>query len=71
MTYVAELGASFGGISQPLHYEIQAGDARAGPFAVKVQAVPLVVIEKVEYRYPPYTRLATKVLEDEGRVEGP
>lgn len=71
VTYVAELGASFGGISQPLHYEIHAGDAIAGPFAVKVQAVPLAVIERVEYRYPPYTRLATKVLEDDGRVKGP
>ncbi len=71
VAYVAELGKSFGGLVQPLHYYVDVGDATAGPFAVTIRAVPIVVVERVEYAYPAYTRLQNRVVEDEGRVEAP
>ncbi len=71
LTYFADLGKNFGGLVQPMHYFVEAGDAKAGPFAIKIQAVPLVLLEQVEYIYPAYTRLAPRVTEGDGRIEAP
>ncbi|MDZ4852711.1 MAG: hypothetical protein SGI77_25760 [Pirellulaceae bacterium] len=69
LTYELDFGKSFGGIVQPMHYSIEAGDAKAGPFAIKIQAIPLVLLEQVEYIYPAYMRLAPRVAEGDGRIE--
>jgi len=71
LSYGVELGKTFGGILQPMHYSIRAGDAVAGPFAIKVQAIPLSILEQVEYIYPEYTKLSPRSIESDGRIEGP
>ncbi len=71
LTYLCDLGASFGGIVQPLSYVIEAGDAKAGPFEIQVQAVPLVLVNAVEYHYPKYMQLKSRTVEADGRIEGP
>jgi len=69
--YKLEFGKSFGGIHQPLTYWIIAGDAKAGPFQVDIQVVPLVAIDQIELVYPPYTRLKSRTLIQQGQLEVP
>ncbi|MCY2975843.1 MAG: hypothetical protein NTW52_14400 [Planctomycetota bacterium] len=71
LSYRIELGKSFGGILQPMHYWVEAGDAIAGPFAIQVQAIPLSTLERVDYVYPAYTRMSPRTIESDGRIEGP
>jgi len=68
LTYALDFGKSLGGLVQPMHYFVEAGDAKAGPFAIRIQAVPLVLLEQVEYTYPAYMRLAPRVAEGDGRI---
>ncbi len=69
--YKLDLGKSFGGIHQPLTYWIIAGDAKAGPYQVDIQVVPLVAIDQIELVYPPYTKLKSRTLIQQGQLEVP
>jgi hypothetical protein len=71
INYRLEFGETFGGIHQPLNYWVEAGDAVAGPFAVKVQVVPIVAIDRIEYEFPAYTRLRNTTKKNEGSIEAP
>ncbi|MEQ1830454.1 MAG: hypothetical protein ABL921_31135, partial [Pirellula sp.] len=71
INYRLDFGNSFGGIHQPLQYWIEAGDATAGPFAVKVQVVPIVAIDRMEYEYPTYTKLKATTIKNDGTIEAP
>ncbi len=71
LTYIIDFGSSFGGIVQPMSYSIRAGDAETGPYSIKVQAIPLVIMDRVEYHYPKYMRMKPRVIEGDGTVEGP
>ena len=71
LTYFADLGRDFGGIVQPMRYFVEAGDAKAGPFTIKIQAVPLVLLDQIDYEYPAYMRLASRTSEGDGRIEAP
>lgn len=46
------------GIVQDLEYLVRAGDVTAGPFSVTLEQMPVVAIERIEFEYPRYTRLA-------------
>jgi hypothetical protein len=67
--YRLRLGSGSNGIHQDLRYWVEAGDAVAGPYAVTIQPIPLVAIDRVEYVYPAYTRLAPRVVPGDGRIE--
>ncbi|MCO8122398.1 circumsporozoite protein- membrane associated protein, partial [Stieleria sp. TO1_6] len=43
------------GASGAMHYSIEAGDAIAGPFDLRVQNVPVVAVESIHYTPPQYT----------------
>ncbi|MBL9124437.1 MAG: hypothetical protein JNG90_12450 [Planctomycetaceae bacterium] len=59
-----------GGLQQSLEYRIAAGDAKAGPFHVQVLATPAILVEKVQYEFPGYTRLAPRTVERQGDLQG-
>jgi collagen type III alpha len=67
--YRLRLGSGSNGIHQDLRYWVEAGDAVAGPYSVTIQPIPLVAIDRVEYVYPSYTRLAPRVVPGDGRIE--
>ncbi len=71
VNYRLEFGKSFGGIHQPLSYWIDAGDASAGPFALSVQVVPIVAIDRLEFEYPKYTRQKSRTVLQDGTIEAP
>ena len=71
INYRLDFGKSFGGIHQPLQYWIQAGDATAGPFSLRVQVVPIVAIDRLEYEYPAYTKLKSRSIQQDGTIEAP
>ncbi|MFN7720030.1 MAG: hypothetical protein ACK5PD_01350, partial [Pirellulaceae bacterium] len=67
--YRLRLGSGSNGIHQDLRYWVEAGDAVDGPYSVTIQPIPLVAIDRVEYVYPAYTRLAPRVVPGDGRIE--
>ncbi len=71
INYRLDFGKSFGGIHQPLSYWIDAGDASAGPFALSVQVVPIVAIDRLEFEYPKYTKQRPRTILQEGAIEAP
>ena len=71
VNYRLDFGKSFGGIHQPLSYWIDAGDASAGPFALSVQVVPIVAIDRMEFEYPKYTRQKSRTVLQDGTIEAP
>ena len=71
INYRLDFGKSFGGIHQPLSYWIDAGDASSGPFALKVQVVPIVAIDRIDFEYPKYTRQRSRTILQDGTIEAP
>ena len=61
------------GIQSDLIYWIEAGDAITPAYRVQVDPAPAILVDRVEYEFPAYTKLPRKVVEGEGdlrAVEG-
>jgi hypothetical protein len=71
LSYSINFGEDMGGIHQPLSYWIEAGDAVAGPFGVKIQTVPIVAVDRLELQYPKYTKLTDRTIRKDGACEVP
>ncbi len=71
INYRLDFGKSFGGIHQPLSYWIDAGDASSGPFALSVQVVPIVAIDRIDFEYPKYTKQRPRTILQDGAIEAP
>ncbi|MCU0712945.1 MAG: hypothetical protein MUC43_12860, partial [Pirellula sp.] len=71
LSYQINFGESIGGVHQPLTYWIEAGDAVAGPFQVKIQTVPIVAIDRIELIHPKYTALKNRTINKDGSFEVP
>ncbi|MGC4003232.1 MAG: hypothetical protein QM811_08895 [Pirellulales bacterium] len=56
------------GLQQDIVYTILAGDARSQEFRVDVQAAPYIAVERIEYRFPAYTKLPPETRTDGGDV---
>jgi hypothetical protein len=56
------------GVSQNLRYQIEAGDARSHVYSVTVIAAPTITIERIDYEYPRYTRLADHKVDNLGDI---
>lgn len=61
------LGGS-GGIQNDLTYWIEAGDARSSRYKVTVFSQPTLVVEKIRYEYPTYTRYIPREVENTGDI---
>ncbi len=68
--YLAKLPQQ-GGVEGDLTYSILAGDAKAGPFRVRVVAAPSMNIERMEFDYPDYTGREDATVENEGDISAP
>ncbi len=57
------------GITQDLQYMILAGDAETPLYELRVKSAPTIVVSKVEYQYPAYTKLPSRVVELQGDLQ--
>jgi len=71
LSYSINFGEGMGGIHQPLSYWVEAGDAVAGPFGVKIQTVPIVAVDRLELQFPKYTKLKDRTIQKDGSCEVP
>ncbi len=71
LSYSVHFGEGIGGLHQPFTYWIEAGDAVEGPFDVKIQTVPLVAVDRIQLRFPAYTKLKDRTILKDGSCEVP
>jgi hypothetical protein len=57
------------GLQQDVEYRIEAGDATSRPYRLSVVHAPNIVVEKVDYAYPEYTRLQAESVTRTGDVK--
>ncbi len=70
LRYRGVLSPSGEGIQQDLVYWIEAGDARSPAYRLTVLPAPTILVERIEYDYPAYTRLPKKIVERQGDIKG-
>jgi collagen type III alpha len=58
------------GVQQPMEYWIEAGDARSPKFRLEVFQRPTIVVQRVRYAYPDYTREPPAVVDHVGDIRG-
>lgn len=68
--YKATLKTDSVGIQQSLTYYVVAGDGESAKYAIDVQSVPTVSVEKIQYQYPEYTGDPAVVKTGDERIEG-
>lgn len=66
--FVGTLTTGSGGIQQDLEYRVVAGDAVSGRFEVHAIEAPHIVVDRIEYNYPAYTRLTDEIVSGEGDI---
>ncbi len=56
------------GLQQDYTYSVSAGDFRTETYRIEVQIPPAIVVDRLEYRYPPYTGLPDRVAVRQGDI---
>jgi len=56
------------GVQREVLYRIEAGDARTPNYRLQVSPAPHIVVQKLEYDFPDYTRRPHQTLEDQGDI---
>ncbi|MBL8869962.1 MAG: hypothetical protein JNK90_09210, partial [Planctomycetaceae bacterium] len=68
-SYEGTLTTDGRGVQQDVEYWIEAGDAVAGPYSLKVNPLPQLAIDKVRLIYPAYTKLPASEQMGDGNFE--
>jgi len=56
------------GLQQDLEYYLSAGDRTTPRFKIDVQVAPAILVDTIEYRYPPYTGIDDQVIRRRGDI---
>lgn len=56
------------GLTRSLKYRLEAGDARSLDYAIKVVSAASILVERVDYHYPPYTGYIDRSVERLGDI---
>ena len=56
------------GLTRDLKYRLEAGDARSLDYAVTVVSAPSILVERVDYHYPPYTGFVDRSVDSLGDI---
>ncbi|MEN6493747.1 MAG: DUF4175 family protein [Thermoguttaceae bacterium] len=64
--YYAELPPDQAGLQQNVTYSIKAGDAQTRLYKVDVQTALAILVDRVDYHYPPYTGIADATVQGTG-----
>ncbi len=63
-----EAGSESVGLTRSLKYRLEAGDARSLDYAVTVVSAPSILVERVDYHYPPYTGFVDRSVDALGDI---
>ena len=69
--YRCELPPGSGGFQQDTFYRITAGDATTPQYKLEVQIAPTIIVDSIDYHFPPYTEQARSHDQEPGRHQGP
>ncbi|HZN33325.1 MAG TPA: hypothetical protein VFB80_05875, partial [Pirellulaceae bacterium] len=58
------------GLQQDVTYRIVAGDAESPLYKLTVVAAPTIIVERLEYQYPAYTKKPAEKVEQQGDIKG-
>jgi hypothetical protein len=67
--YAADLPPDNLGLQQDLEYWIEAGDAFSPHHKIKVDTAPTIVVEELEYQYPKYAELPSRMVARHGDIQ--
>ena len=56
------------GLTRSLKYRLEAGDARSLDYAITVISAPSILVEHVDYHYPPYTGYVDRTVDGLGDI---
>ena len=56
------------GLTRSLKYRLEAGDARSLDYSIKVVSAPSILVERVDYHYPPYTGYVDRTVDGLGDI---
>ena len=68
LRFVAELSPTENGIWQDVDYRIVAGDAVTRIYRVTALEAPHILVDRVEYDFPAYTKMPSEVIPGEGDI---
>lgn len=68
--YACELPPGTGSLQQDTFYRITAGDATTPQFKLEVHIAPTILVDQVDYDYPPYTGMPHRTVKGQGDVRG-
>jgi hypothetical protein len=63
------LTAATDGLRQDATYRIVAGDAETPEYRLSVVAAPTIIVERLEYQFPPYTKKALEIVPQAGDIK--
>ncbi len=69
--YRCELPPGSGGFQQDTFYRITAGDATTPQYKLDVQIAPTIIVDRIDYHFPPYTGTGRSHDQEPGRYQGP
>ena len=63
LRHVCQLPAESRGIQQSLVYHVRAGDARSNDYHIKVLPTPTMIVKRLEYEFPAYTKRPKQIVD--------
>ncbi len=67
--YRCELPQGSGGFQQDTFYRITAGDTATPQYKLDVQTAPTIIVDRIDYQFPPYTGLAERTIKNQGDIK--
>ncbi|MGO9111878.1 MAG: hypothetical protein ACLP9L_21845 [Thermoguttaceae bacterium] len=67
--YRCELPPGSGGFQQDTYYRITAGDATTPQYKLEVQIAPTIIIDRIDYHFPPYTGQDDRTIRNQGDIK--
>jgi hypothetical protein len=61
-------GSELVGLTRNLKYRLEAGDARSLDYSINVISAPSILVERVDYHYPPYTGFVDRSVDALGDI---
>jgi hypothetical protein len=67
--YRCELPLGSGGFQQDTFYRIAAGDAATQTYKLEVRLAPTILVDRIDYHFPPYTGQADRTIKNQGDIK--
>ncbi|MEI8376535.1 MAG: hypothetical protein WCJ35_27270, partial [Planctomycetota bacterium] len=67
--YRCELPPGSGGFQQDTFYCLVAGDATTQKYKLEVQTAPTIIVDRIDYHFPPYTGQIDRTIKNQGDIK--